>query len=222
MNREPLTEDELDFVGDTLMKYGDDDSILDVSELDGFLTAIVSGPEVVLPSRWFPQIWGGKGHEPEWESDAEVQRFMALLVQHMNNVAYMLMEYPQEFEALFHLSEVEGKTYFIVEEWCFGYMRGVALDEEHWAQLSEDGLLRLSEIALFGSEEHFDDLDKLSEKSIIQLQERVEPAARALHAYWLTQRNSAGAAPARVESKVGRNDLCPCGSGKKFKKCCLH
>lgn len=21
-------------------------------------------------------------------------------------------------------------------------------------------------------------------------------------------------------SKVGRNDLCPCGSGKKFKKCC--
>ncbi|MEJ1406980.1 MAG: SEC-C metal-binding domain-containing protein, partial [Candidatus Sedimenticola sp. (ex Thyasira tokunagai)] len=22
--------------------------------------------------------------------------------------------------------------------------------------------------------------------------------------------------------KVGRNDPCPCGSGKKFKKCCLH
>jgi len=24
-----------------------------------------------------------------------------------------------------------------------------------------------------------------------------------------------------ASSKVGRNDLCPCGSGKKFKKCCL-
>ncbi len=22
------------------------------------------------------------------------------------------------------------------------------------------------------------------------------------------------------DSKVGRNDLCPCGSGKKYKKCC--
>ena len=22
--------------------------------------------------------------------------------------------------------------------------------------------------------------------------------------------------------KVGRNDPCPCGSGKKFKKCCIH
>lgn len=26
----------------------------------------------------------------------------------------------------------------------------------------------------------------------------------------------------RVEKKVGRNDPCPCGSGKKYKKCCLN
>ena len=26
----------------------------------------------------------------------------------------------------------------------------------------------------------------------------------------------------RQEAKVGRNDPCPCGSGKKYKKCCLH
>lgn len=26
----------------------------------------------------------------------------------------------------------------------------------------------------------------------------------------------------RAEPKVGRNDPCPCGSGKKFKKCCLN
>jgi hypothetical protein len=26
----------------------------------------------------------------------------------------------------------------------------------------------------------------------------------------------------RLDSKIGRNDPCPCGSGKKFKKCCLH
>ena len=24
-----------------------------------------------------------------------------------------------------------------------------------------------------------------------------------------------------IDPKVGRNDLCPCGSGKKYKKCCL-
>lgn len=26
----------------------------------------------------------------------------------------------------------------------------------------------------------------------------------------------------RQEPKIGRNDPCPCGSGKKYKKCCLH
>ena len=25
----------------------------------------------------------------------------------------------------------------------------------------------------------------------------------------------------QLEEKLGRNDLCPCGSGKRFKKCCL-
>src|SRR5262249_18285463 len=28
------------------------------------------------------------------------------------------------------------------------------------------------------------------------------------------------AVPAAVSAKVGRNDPCPCGSGKKYKKCC--
>lgn len=26
--------------------------------------------------------------------------------------------------------------------------------------------------------------------------------------------------PVRVDKKIGRNEPCPCGSGKKYKKCC--
>ena len=32
---------------------------------------------------------------------------------------------------------------------------------------------------------------------------------------------AAKAAPVRTAAKVGRNDPCPCGSGKKYKKCCM-
>ena len=32
--------------------------------------------------------------------------------------------------------------------------------------------------------------------------------------------DGAPAEPYRASPKVGRNELCPCGSGKKFKKCC--
>ena len=28
--------------------------------------------------------------------------------------------------------------------------------------------------------------------------------------------------PIQAGAKVGRNDPCPCGSGKKFKKCCMN
>ena len=30
-----------------------------------------------------------------------------------------------------------------------------------------------------------------------------------------------GPAPIKAQPKVGRNDPCPCGSGRKFKHCCL-
>src|SRR5262249_56288195 len=49
---------------------------------------------------------------------------------------------------------------------------------------------------------------------------RTAPAARNIHAYWLAHRaprerlRQLNKAPA-----PGRNDPCPCGSGKKFKRC---
>jgi SWIM/SEC-C metal-binding protein len=35
------------------------------------------------------------------------------------------------------------------------------------------------------------------------------------------ERAIAAREPARAALKIGRNDPCPCGSGKKFKKCCV-
>ncbi len=43
---------------------------------------------------------------------------------------------------------------------------------------------------------------------------------KLLSAYQASRREAA-AADAFVPSKTGRNDPCPCGSGKKYKKCCL-
>ena len=43
-------------------------------------------------------------------------------------------------------------------------------------------------------------------------------AAQDLRMYWLDR--SPKPATRRVEATPGRNDPCPCGSGKKYKKCC--
>jgi peptide deformylase len=41
--------------------------------------------------------------------------------------------------------------------------------------------------------------------------------------YEVSQRNidSIGETVKAIDKKIGRNDLCPCNSGKKYKKCCL-
>lgn len=216
----PLSEADFDFIDEVLLKYGNDDSILDVSELDGFFTAIVSGPEMIPPSRWFPVLWGGEGREPEWESEAEMQRFLTLVMRHMNFVSGILMEQPENFEALFNLNPLSKQTIYIVEEWCFGYMRGVDLG--HWPELPDEIDTWLEAIAFHGREEHFDVLRELSLDEHQHTVSDIEPAVRKLHAYWLSKREHLSPEPIRALSKVGRNEPCPCGSGKKYKQCCLH
>lgn len=45
---------------------------------------------------------------------------------------------------------------------------------------------------------------------------------RRTHGKWIYQKAvRLGPAPVKVAPKVGRNDPCPCGSGKKYKHCCL-
>ncbi len=219
----PLNDAELDFLDETLLKYGNDDSILNISELDGFLTAIVSGPEVIMQSRWLPALWGGVGNEPDWENEQEFQRFMQGVMQHMNSIVFVLMNFPEDFVAMFNENTQSEEPILIAEEWCFGYMRGVDLGQ--WPELPEEMDTWLEAIRLHGREENFAVLETLTLEEHQQTVADIEPAVRRLHAYWLAQRSPAEPpvpSPIRAAPKTGRNDPCPCGSGKKFKQCCLH
>jgi uncharacterized protein len=42
----------------------------------------------------------------------------------------------------------------------------------------------------------------------------------AIYKFWVPRAGAAVSTVKRDEPKVGRNDDCPCGSGKKYKKCC--
>lgn len=216
MNDQPLDNAELEFLEETLMKYGDDFSILNASELDGYFTALVSGPEMIDPSVWFPAIW--EGREIDWEDPEEFKRFFGLAIRHMNSIATTLMESPEQFVAMFEQHEMGDELIDAPEEWCFGYMRGVGLSA--W-QLPPAETALLETISLHGLEENFAALDELSKAQFIQSTTLIDPAVRALHAYWLSKRMHL-APSASAGAKVGRNDPCTCGSGKKFKQCCLH
>lgn len=221
----PLNEAESDWLDEILLEYGGDNSLLGLSDLDGYLTALVSGPQAVMPSVWMPTLWGGVEHAPKWKSAKEFQRFTTLVMQHMNSIVYELMNVPEQYQALFMHSTGSEPPVLIAEEWAFGYMRGVDLGA--WPALPADIQVHLDAIALHGREENLERMGELSLEAHQRSIAAIEPAVRALHAYWLAQRSpgpdSRPQQPIlRSGPKTGRNDPCPCGSGKKFKQCCLH
>lgn len=221
MKQGPLTEKELEWLDELLAKYSHDKSILDVSELDGMLTAILSSPSEIDPDEWLLALWGGAEHVPNWTNERELDRFMNLTFQHMNDIGERLFDYPEQFDPLFGEREVEGTSLTIVEEWCYGYMRGVAMRD--WSTLPDSLKPSLAAISLHGDEAQQAQLDEMDPEAFVDSFEAIRPAALALHEYWSThQAEPVVQQPHVAENKTGRNDPCPCGSGKKFKQCCLH
>jgi preprotein translocase subunit SecA len=67
--------------------------------------------------------------------------------------------------------------------------------------------------------------DTVEKLSIVQIQreeevERIEEKQRKNYIMSRGEDTPAAVTVRRETAKVGRNDLCPCGSGKKYKKCC--
>ena len=225
-----LTEDEIDCLDQFLLDRIDEDAdtldkdegVLDITELDGLFTAIVSAPVVIPPSQWLPAVWGS--FEPVWADEKEFEGMFSLMIRHMNGIAATLMEQPEDFEPIFLEREMGKKTYAIVDEWCEGYRRGVALAAEQWRSGGQEMTILLTPILAFTSESDWWG-HGFSDKEVKNIQNAIVPNVREIHAYWLVRRsdNMPSSQPMRrSEPQVGRNDPCPCGSGKKYKKCCLH
>jgi len=146
----------------------------------------------------------------------------------MNAIAVMLMEQPEDFEPIFLERYLEGKTYTIVDEWCEGYMRGVTLAADQWELDAKEMRELLAPIMAFQGEQVLQTHDLYDDEEVRVLQEAIQVNVRRIHSYWLSKRTpSEVRAPSAAKTasgipKVGRNDPCPCGSGKKYKKCCLQ
>jgi uncharacterized protein len=228
---EPLTDEEmneldrflLDRVDESTCLEGQDEGLLGLSELDGFFTAIASGPELILPSEWMPAIWGDQ--DPVWATPADFERIFLLLTRHYNGVINALMAADFEFEPIFNEREVDGERYTIVDEWCVGYMRGVSLCPDAWDGGGDRVFELLQPILLFSGEPGWEVLDELDDETVRDLQAAIPGAVRDIHRFWLTRQGYSEIGPIRVNTPDQLRDLdapCACGSGKPYRKCCLH
>lgn len=130
LNQGPLTDEEIKALEQFLLDAEGIPESMDISTLDGFLTAIVCGPRTILPSEWMRWVWDMERGEdaPVFTDQAQAQRILGLLMRHMNDIAQTLHQAPEQYEPLLTENPNDGDPIPILDEWCSGFMKAVQLD----------------------------------------------------------------------------------------------
>ena len=228
----PLLEKEIDELDQFLLSDFTSDETMVMSGLDGYLTAIVIGPKTVMPSLWLPRVWGATEDDaPEFETAEQAQHILTLIMRHMNGIAWSLQHDPDAFDPMFDSFTYPSKRREFVdgEAWAHGFMQGVALTREYWQPLFDNAamLQSLRPIHLLGSDDLTDEEETLTltPAQREKITEAIPAGVATIYRFWRARRDACGmdlvaGTNVRRTPKTGRNEPCPCGSGKKFKKCC--
>jgi uncharacterized protein len=180
-----LTDDDYDELADWLMRRRT--GITDIVELEGFLTALVIGPSTVSPSLWLPKVCGGR--TPKFKDITQMNRFITLVMGLFNDIVFTFDQAPQEFRPTFYESREKGRRVIIVDEWCWGFLKGMRLDVQGWKPLKRERPDLLKPLELFGSPAGWKECKAGGDEKMHRLwSPKVTPAVKAIHAYWFSHR----------------------------------
>ena len=90
---------DLEALDEYLLADHSPDDCMGLSDLDGFLTGIVVGPELILPSEGLPVIWGGE--EPEFENEDEMRTVLGTIMGRYTEIVSCFNDDPEQFEPIF-------------------------------------------------------------------------------------------------------------------------
>jgi uncharacterized protein len=224
MNPNPLSESELDRLEQLLDADVFAGEAMRLDEIQGMLCAIISGPVPVAPSVWLPEALG-KGLESG--NDPAVLETLELLMRFNNDLAAALLAEETIALVLYPLDESCEKYDYLA--WADTYIFGAGMGGDwfelagkHAEDLSEllepmfmlNGMLK--EDAEKSGERWFSPVEEA--RLVADIQENLPLVVQSLYNFWRNKRS--GGTVKREDPKSGRNDPCPCGSGRKFKQCC--
>jgi uncharacterized protein len=186
-----------------------------LDKLQGFLCAVISAPDTIPPSQWMSEVFK---REPGPGSTEPAQEFITLMMRFYNGVAETLGgNQPIEF-ILKPRSVTDPRPDY--QTWCEGYILGWGLSSEEWLSPGNEPLKKLTYPILLLSDAFKEEAERRGKKYLpddeySKLQQEcadtLPKVVAGIYHYWHSKR------PA---SKVGRNEACTCGSGRKFKQCC--
>jgi uncharacterized protein len=185
----------------------------------GFLCGVASAPEHVDPEDWLPWAFG---IDPWPDPRPEAQEWLDLAKRFYRQQIPRL-EGREDAELILYDETPGASNRF--EYWCIGFIDGLEVASEPLEAIGDpdevDELLFPMRVLGGALEERerkrFD--DKAWAKLVGECSEELWPAVVATYRYGNALRGRPSTVK-RAAPKTGRNDPCPCGSGKKFKNCC--
>lgn len=211
------------------------DGTLRYHELQGFLFTVVSAPDLVVPSEWMPVVFGD--HAAGYADMAEAQRILNELMALYNSVNASVVAghamLPRDCRFRRHiLANLEEDA--PIAEWSRGFVLGHQWLEESWerlpSELDDEFAVMLMTLGFFASREIAEafriETGSATLEEIATMMRRVFRTAVAEYAQLgrtlqqVRDEFERQQPRQRMEPKIGRNEPCPCGSGRKFKRCC--
>jgi uncharacterized protein len=221
-----------------------------LGELQGFLFAVANAPEVIMPSEWIPEVFNGSEIEFESMEEARSVNLALMDVYNAVNEASRDDSLPPgciiSGDAIADLEEdaplAQWSRGFLsghqwLEETWESYLsvaRELAPeeedeDEEEASELDEALATILMMLSFFSSRrlaeafatETGGELTKIATVMHEGIPEAVkEYVAIGRNMQDIVAEEEQPQPVTRTAPKVGRNDPCPCGSGRKYKRCC--
>jgi uncharacterized protein len=172
---------DLDALDDFLMSDHAPDDGMGLSDLDGFLTGIVVGPELILPSEWLPVIWGGE--EPEFETEAEMRTILGTIMGRYNEIAACFNSDPDEFYPIFWEGP-EGEV--IASVWAGGFLDAVALRPKAWEPLieSDNAGILMAPLLLLNGDVEIADSPANENELLAEASDMIPTCIAGIHEFW--------------------------------------
>src|SRR5215813_13539441 len=91
-------------------------------------------------------------------SAAESKHIVALIIRYWNNINERLNDALDEYEPLIIKTELDGRTIPVIDQWCVGYYKCIAIDQQAWAPLIAQYPEWLAVIMLYRSVKRWEEL----------------------------------------------------------------
>lgn len=195
-----------------------------LTELDGFLTGILVSPDAIAPAEWLQSVWGSDDSGvAAFDDPLDVQWFADAVMARHAEIARDLAR--GKLRPIFDVDERNGDVLW--ELWIDGFAEAMALRPDGWDAVANgddpDAAAALESlstlIAIARNESPLDsmEINAFEDRATTDL---VDGVQRLHLARSRRQTDSPAQAIGAASAKIGRNDPCPCGSGKKSKRCC--